>query len=63
MILAITALNAASNIPIAYISMMGLIFALCPTLKLAIEAKTSTKTKMGATDLSALINRSPNRLK
>ena len=29
----------------------------------AIEAKTNTNTKIGATDLSALINKSPKRLK
>lgn len=32
-------------------------------LKLAIDERTSTKTKIGATDFNALINSSPNKLK
>ena len=63
-ILAITALNAARNMPTAYISIIGLIVELVwPTWKFAIDARTRMKTRTGATDFSALINRSPNRLK
>ena len=58
-----TALSAARNIPTAYISIIGLMAALdWPTLKFAIEANTKMKTRIGATDFKALINRSPNRL-
>ena len=34
-----------------------------PTLKLAIDDSTKTNTRIGATDLSALMNRSPSKLK
>ena len=58
-----TEVNAAKSMPIAYISIIGLMLVPCPTLKLAIDDKTRTKTKIGATDLSALMNKSPNKLK
>ena len=65
MLLTVTAANADKNMPIPYITIIGLILALppLPTVKLAIDAKTSTKTKIGATDFNALMNKSPRILK
>ena len=63
-ILAITALSAAKNMPKAYINIIGLMYALLlPTLKFAMDDSTSTKTSIGATDFNALMNKSPSKLK
>jgi len=52
-VLAITATTAAANVPSRYRNRIGRIWVSWPCLWLAIEAITSTNTRMGATALSA----------
>ena len=60
-VLAITATTAAANVPIKYSTRIGRMWVTCPCLWLAIEAMTSTNTKIGATAFRALTNTLPTK--
>jgi len=57
--LAITATTAAAKVPSRYRNRIGLIWVSWPCLWLAMDAITSTNTRIGATALSAVTNTLP----